>query len=363
MAFLSFSKACCCYTNASDFGLGAILTQKVDGEEWLICCASHSLNDANCNYVMTKQENLVVSWGLHTLSHFFDGSVFQGSHWPLQLTLAIHHEWESALLHQWQTKLEEFPVHCLTLASCNWPSPSVSSPPTKKRCKSSSRSHCLSHQKNKVRHHQVSHAQSRQSNCARIPLWLPCHNNSTGSRRPWLNLGNASGFCTATRLLTTFPTAIGARLGRHTPSKTWRLFLRSQLPLTQPSHWYFDSLPLQPREAMHCLGYWFFLNLLSLSWLLPMMMLSLSVLSWNVSFPYFSTLICILSDQSSNLPGCSQKKLMQLLDSTLVCTSLYHPQGNAAVEQAHSRISSSILQPTFSELDIATGQLPSLWSS
>ena len=50
------------YTDASTAGLGAILTQVQEGKERIICCASHSLNQAEKAYPATKLECLAIVW-------------------------------------------------------------------------------------------------------------------------------------------------------------------------------------------------------------------------------------------------------------------------------------------------------------
>ena len=59
-AYPDFSKPFRLYTDASNIGLGAILAQKQEGKEKIICCASRTLNNAETNYSTTKKECLII---------------------------------------------------------------------------------------------------------------------------------------------------------------------------------------------------------------------------------------------------------------------------------------------------------------
>ena len=52
-------------TDASEFGLGVVLSQEQDGEEHVISYASRSLNTAERRYSITRKELLAVVFGLN----------------------------------------------------------------------------------------------------------------------------------------------------------------------------------------------------------------------------------------------------------------------------------------------------------
>ena len=107
-AYPDFSKPFRLYTDASNVGLGAILAQKQDGKERIICCASRTLNNAETNYSTTKKECLAVVWGVHIFRPFLVATHFEilTDHYALQWLRSMKNE--SALLHRWAAALEDY---------------------------------------------------------------------------------------------------------------------------------------------------------------------------------------------------------------------------------------------------------------
>jgi hypothetical protein len=64
------------YTDASDFGLGAVLAQQVKGNERVICFASKSMNASQRNYSATDRECLSIQWALQHWRHYLIGRRF-----------------------------------------------------------------------------------------------------------------------------------------------------------------------------------------------------------------------------------------------------------------------------------------------
>ena len=107
-AYPDFSKPFRLYTDASNLGLGAILAQKQDGKEKIICCASRTLNNVETNYSITKKECLAIVWGVQVFRPFLVATHFEilTDHYALQWLRSMKST--SAILHRWAAALEDY---------------------------------------------------------------------------------------------------------------------------------------------------------------------------------------------------------------------------------------------------------------
>ena len=107
-AFPDFNLPFRLYTDASTAGLGAILTQVQEGKERIICCASHSLNQAEKAYPATKLECLAIVWAVAKFRPYLMSMSFEvyTDHYALQWLKTMGTG--SALFHCWSAALEEY---------------------------------------------------------------------------------------------------------------------------------------------------------------------------------------------------------------------------------------------------------------
>ena len=108
MAYPDFSVPFRLYTDASNIGLGAILAQKQEGRERIICCASRKLNKSEQKYSAAKKECLAVVWDIKNFQNYLMANDFKvyANHYSLQWLHSMKNE--SILLHRWAAQLEDY---------------------------------------------------------------------------------------------------------------------------------------------------------------------------------------------------------------------------------------------------------------
>lgn len=73
-------------TDSSDRGLGAVLSQEKEGEEWPVLYISRKLSKRETKYITVEKECLAIRWAVLTLRHYLLGREFTlwSDHAPLQ---------------------------------------------------------------------------------------------------------------------------------------------------------------------------------------------------------------------------------------------------------------------------------------
>ena len=113
VAYPDFSVPFRLYTNASNIGLGAILAQKQEGRERILCCPSRTINKSEQNYSATKKECPAVVWGIEYFRNYLIANHFKvyTDHYSLQWLRSVKNEF--ALLHRCTAQLEDYDFEIL----------------------------------------------------------------------------------------------------------------------------------------------------------------------------------------------------------------------------------------------------------
>jgi hypothetical protein len=96
-------------TDASNVGLGAILSQELEGTRNPIAFASRKMIPAEKNYSISEKEMLAALWGMEHFQYFLRGKEFEliTDHRALQ-ALNTKGEIKSARIQRWTERLQNF---------------------------------------------------------------------------------------------------------------------------------------------------------------------------------------------------------------------------------------------------------------
>jgi hypothetical protein len=98
------------YTDASTTGVGAVLAQKEEKDEYVIAYASRTLSPAEKNYAVTELECLAVIWAVKYFRHYLYGTKFTiiTDHSALKWLLNSSAETANRRLERWKITLSEY---------------------------------------------------------------------------------------------------------------------------------------------------------------------------------------------------------------------------------------------------------------
>ncbi|XP_070851494.1 uncharacterized protein [Drosophila suzukii] len=187
-----FDKTFVLQTDASDVGLGAVLSQDIEGLEKVIAHASRRLTATDGNYTTTEKECLVIIWAIRKMRCYLEGYRLEVVTDHLALKWLNSIESPSGRITRWALELQQFKfdvryrrgklnvVATTTdnpLMSCNrppkWRHPVDGSKGTELMTRTTSRENCAS----------LAHAESESyenvSTRPRLGIW--------GSERPFLD--------------------------------------------------------------------------------------------------------------------------------------------------------------------------------
>jgi len=95
-------------TDASDVGLGAVLSQDMEGQEKVIAYASRRLTPAEHNYKTTEKEYLAVTLAIRKMRCYLEGYRFEVITDHLALKWLNSIETPSGQIARWALELQQF---------------------------------------------------------------------------------------------------------------------------------------------------------------------------------------------------------------------------------------------------------------
>ena len=95
-------------TDASQFGIGAVLAQKLDGELKPISFISRKLNKAECNYSVIEKECLAIKWAIEYFYPYLYGGKFKVRTDHAPLTWLTQNKDKNSRLMRWALNLQSY---------------------------------------------------------------------------------------------------------------------------------------------------------------------------------------------------------------------------------------------------------------
>lgn len=103
-----FNLPFCIQTDASGYGIGAVLCQKHPEGEKVVCYLSRSLTKSERQYCTTERECLAVVWAIEKLRPYIEGAHFTviTDHWSLKWLASLKEP--NGRLARWSVKLQQY---------------------------------------------------------------------------------------------------------------------------------------------------------------------------------------------------------------------------------------------------------------
>ena len=118
LIYPDFTKTFHLTTDASNFAIGAVLSQGTVGQDRPIAYASRTLNEHEINYSTIEKELLAIVWATKYFRPYLFGRKFDifSDHKPLQWLSSIREP--NSKFMRWRTKLEEFDFNIIYKKGC-----------------------------------------------------------------------------------------------------------------------------------------------------------------------------------------------------------------------------------------------------